>query len=285
MPPQLPDLKAEQVVPLYDALLANADQLLTAASTVLEGGQVGLARSIGTLGLEESAKAIAIFERRVAIAYEPEGSPFVTEPLRKLWRSHPLKLQTVHRFIVDEEYWFDVDPPHHPLLDEPVEEWMATIDRWAAEDNLAKQSGFYVDVSGNGELLTPVTETDAAAVGRVLDQVHQIGWQLRLGEHIEAKSQAREADGVPPATDEEINQMRKLYASARLDVGMVERLIESAREGTPGRPLNNDEYRLHLPERGSNPFANLKKPGYEAETRELLRLAAEFDRDDAEPEQ
>ena len=42
-----------------------------------------------------------------------------------------------------------------------------------------------------------------------------------------------------------------------------------------GPPLNNDAYRLRLPEPGSNPFANLGKPGYEAETRELLRLAEE----------
>ena len=37
--------------------------------------------------------------------------------------------------------------------------------------------------------------------------------------------------------------------------------------------MNNDAYRLHLPEPGSDPFENLGRRGYEAQTRELIRLA------------
>lgn len=80
-----------------DALLANADRLLQGAATLLESGQIGLARSIGILGAEESGKAIAIFRRRVEMATEPEGAPFVTAELRALWRSHNLKLEEVHK--------------------------------------------------------------------------------------------------------------------------------------------------------------------------------------------
>lgn len=66
---------AEAPEPLADpggrvagALLANADRLLTHALGVLELGDVGLARSLAILGMEDSAKAIAIHERRVVIA-------------------------------------------------------------------------------------------------------------------------------------------------------------------------------------------------------------------------
>ncbi|WP_146603912.1 hypothetical protein [Micromonospora deserti] len=57
-----------------------------------------------------------------------------------------------------------------------------------------------------------------------------------------------------------------------------EEFYDSMRQGREGRKLNNDGYRLHLPEPGSNPFQNLGKRGYEAEARELMRLAEESDR-------
>ena len=72
----LPPLSPSQVVQLQDALLANADRLLVSALTILDSAQVALARSLAILGMEESGKAIALHERRVAIAYEPEGTPF-----------------------------------------------------------------------------------------------------------------------------------------------------------------------------------------------------------------
>src|SRR4051794_33214527 len=69
---KLPDLSPAQVVRLQDALLANADALLTSALAVLDLGHFALARSLAILGLEESGKAIAIHDRRVEMAYEPE---------------------------------------------------------------------------------------------------------------------------------------------------------------------------------------------------------------------
>lgn len=73
---KLPDLTPAQVVALMDALLANADTLLTTALTVLEKGQVPLARSLAILGMEESGKAIAVHERRVEMTAAPDGEPF-----------------------------------------------------------------------------------------------------------------------------------------------------------------------------------------------------------------
>src|SRR5690625_5525941 len=67
------DLTPGQVVALQDALLSNADRLLQAAVAMLEGDSAPLARSLAILGMEESGKAIALHERRVRMAYAPEG--------------------------------------------------------------------------------------------------------------------------------------------------------------------------------------------------------------------
>lgn len=49
--PKLPNLSPTQVVELQDALLANADRLLTSALAVLDLGNVGLARSLAILAM------------------------------------------------------------------------------------------------------------------------------------------------------------------------------------------------------------------------------------------
>src|SRR5947199_6223267 len=85
---RLPDLTPQQVVRLQDALLANADTLLSSAVALLEIGHVALARSLAILGLEESGKAIAVHERRVAMGYAADGETFRCEELDHLWGSH-----------------------------------------------------------------------------------------------------------------------------------------------------------------------------------------------------
>jgi hypothetical protein len=70
--------------------------------------------------------------------------------------------------------------------------------------------------------------------------------------------------------------MRELYSDlpgAEPD----ESVFDSMRQGQAGTPLKNDAYRLHLPGADVNSFKNFGKPGYEAETRELLQLAEELD--------
>ena len=107
---ELPDLTPTQVVELVDALLANADTLLTTALTVLEQGQVPLARSLAILGMEESGKAIAVHERRVQMTKVPDGEPFRCEALDRLWGSHHRKLEKVHDFLVEELDRFGTEP-------------------------------------------------------------------------------------------------------------------------------------------------------------------------------
>lgn len=275
MPRKLPDLSPDQVVAVQDALLANADRLLTSALAVLKLDNVGLARSLAILGMEESGKAIAIHERRVQMAYAPEGEPFVTDQLSELWASHQRKLELVYSFLVHERYWFGTGPS------DPEENraYLGTVKRWTYRHDNLKKRGFYVELDKVGNALTPAGVPDEESLADVIDHVHRIGWQLRLGEHIEAKGQAEEERGHPPATEEDMAWMRK--ALSRMpgpDPDFVERLIDGMGEGTEGRKLNNDAYRLKLPDPGSEPFANVGKPGYEAETRELLRLRDELDR-------
>jgi hypothetical protein len=109
-------------------------------------------------------------------------------------------------------------------------------------------------------------------VAEVIARVHQIGWQLRLGEHIEATGEAERERGVPPSTEAELEDTRAMFSDA-LEPEAMDDLFSSLRDDTPGTHYNNAPYRLRLPEPGSDPFANVSKPGYEAETRELVRLA------------
>lgn len=269
---QLPDLAPRQVIELQDALLANADKLLEAALAVLELGNVGLTRSLAILGMEESGKAIAIHQRRVAIAFAPEGESFVNDALSDLWADHQSKLQLVHQFLVDEQYGFGAEPPDRG----GNQAYLGTIKRWVRRHDNLKKRGFYVELDRAGDALTPDGVADEESLADVIRHVHQIGWQLRLGEHIEAKRQQSSAGDVRPASEEQVETMRELLSDA-LEAGDVEGILDGMRLGTTGRPLNNDAYRLKLAGPGSSPFANLGKPGYEAETRELLRLAEDLD--------
>jgi AbiV family abortive infection protein len=270
---QLPDLTGPQVVELQDALLSNADRLLTAALTVLQGDNIALSRSLVILALEESGKAIALHQRRVQIAYAPEGERFVNDSLNELWANHKKKLELVHQFLVDEQYWFAVEPPDP----DATAAYLGAVKRWAERHDKLKQRGFYVDVSKSGQTMTPAEIKDEPSLRDVIEHVHQIGWQLRLGEHIEAKSQVEWAAAISPVSEAEIEQGRQLYADAGIDRETIDDLLAAQLEGRPGRVLNNDAYRLHLPGPDSAPFAHLGKPGYEAESRELLRLARESD--------
>ncbi|TQO19241.1 AbiV family abortive infection protein [Rhodoglobus vestalii] len=260
------DLSPAQVIAVQDALLSNADRLLQAALAMLERENVPLARSLAILGMEESGKAIALHERRVQIAHAPEGAAFVDQRLQDLWGQHGRKLEVVHEFLVTEEYWFDVEPAN-PEENARV---LGTIEAWKRDHNLIKQRGFYVDVTADGDPVTPQEVADADAVRDVISHVHQIGWQLRSGEHIEGKRQLQHEQDVPPATEEEIEGVRRTMRS--VDPEVVEGFVGSMREGTKGEKLNNRAHAFVLP---ASPFNTVGQPGYEAQDRELWALAQE----------
>ena len=267
---KLPDLSPKQVIRLQDALLSNADALLTSALTIFDLGHETLARSLAVLGLEESGKAIALHNRRVAIVRLPEGEPFRCEHLDKLWGDHLLKLDEVYRFLVDEPYWFGTGAPN-PEENERV---LGTLRRWRNHDNL-KQRGFYVDVDKVGDPLTPAQVSDESSFRELVSRVHQIGWQLRLGEHIEGKQQDEQEEGLP-AWDPDAPEHDYLGTELRA-------LLGPATPAQPGTPLKNAAYRFNAGPPDPNPFSNLGKPGYEAQTRELRALAREIGPSREEP--
>ncbi|KQU45806.1 hypothetical protein ASG84_10885 [Rhodococcus sp. Leaf278] len=273
------NLTSDQVVALQDALLANADRLLQAAIALLDRGDVSLARSLAILGVEESGKAIALHERRVQIVHSAEGEPFVDQRLRDLWGLHKLKLELVHDFLVREDYWFGAEPSDP----ERNAEVLGTIEDWKRNQNQLKQRGFYVDVSPYGDPISPQEAADAGAVRAVVGHVHQIGWQLRLGEHIEGKRQRDQQEDVYPASEDEIEQTRRLMRD--VDPSIVEQVVESMSVGAKGVDLRNASYAFVLP---ANPFDNVGRPGYEAQDRELWALAQDIeessDADDANDE-
>lgn len=267
------NLSPAQVITLQDALLENADRLLRAAITMLDNDEVALARALGILGMEESGKAIALRERRVGMAHAPQGEAFVDKTLRELWGNHGRKLSAVYDFLVAEQYWFGVEPSD-PIENELV---LGTIDSWRRDHNTFKQGGFYVDVSPEGDPITPGSAADPDAVRDAIGHIHQVGWQLRLGEHIEGKRRLQHEEDVPPASEDEIKRMRRALRGA--DPQTVTHILESMRQGRRGGRMNNAEYAFVLPE---NPFENLGKPGYEAEERELALLMDRLNREDAE---
>lgn len=280
---KLPDLTPKRVVQLQDALLANADALLTSALAVLGLGHIALARSLAILGLEESGKAIAIHERRVAMTSAPEGEPFRCAWLDELWASHQRKLEKVHGFLVEEPFWFGTEPAD-PAVNAAT---LGTIKAWSRRHDRSKQRGLYVDLGKTGIVMAPPYVADEEALRGVIAHVHQIGWQLRLGEHIEGKRQDEQEAGLAPSTDEEVDWMRSRHWD---DVPpyvrqVLDGMVASIKAGIPGEPLKNAAYRFNPPDADRNPFRNLGMPGYEAETRELLWLEADLDRRDAERDQ
>lgn len=254
---------------LQSALLSNADSLLQSALTLLDLGRVALARSLAILGLEESGKAIAVHERRVAMPHLPEGSSFRCDSLDELWSSHQRKLEAVYSFLHEEKYWFGT---HEPDL-EGNAALLGSIRKWADRHSRHKERGFYVEIGSQGHIKAPTDASEEASLKKVIERVHQIGWQLRLGEHIEGKIQDQDAAGIAPLPGDSLTWLE----NADLAHDVKRDLLESLRAGVSGRPLSNAAYRFNPPGADRSPFRTVGKPGYEAEDRELLALQQRMD--------
>jgi hypothetical protein len=111
-----------------------------------------------------------------------------------------------------------------------------------------KLRGFYLEVSKTGQVLAPTDFSNEETLRDVISHVHQIGWQLRLGEHIEGRRQDEQAAGHPPVTDDADTGLLDRTAD-RADDPEVARILrevrEPMREGIPGIPLNNSAYRFN----------------------------------------
>jgi hypothetical protein len=171
----------------------------------------------------------------------------------------------------EEPYWFDVEPP------DPQQNagYLGTIKSWARQRDRWKLRGLYVDLDKSGNVRAPTDITDEATLREVIAHVHQIGWQLRLGEHIEGKRQDELDAGSPPLAEEDLSWFDTCDDSCGDVADILKELRRSMREGIPGQPLPNAAYRFNPPGADRSPFRNIGKPGYEAETREIILLADE----------
>ncbi|NHC24123.1 AbiV family abortive infection protein [Nocardioides sp. IC4_145] len=182
------------------------------------------------LGLEESGKAIAVHEGRVQMTSTPEGEPFRCSWLDELWASHQQKLEKVHGFLLMEPYWFGQPPDY----DENAT-FLGTIRAWARGHDRSKQRGFYVDLGKTGAIMAPPDVADEGALRDVIGHVHQIGWQLRLGEHIEGKRQDEQEQGHPPMDPKTLDWLEGSDGrdSSPYLRRIAKRMRESLSEGVP----------------------------------------------------
>lgn len=184
MPRELNFLQIEE---LYNELLANSFELASESMYLLSVGGVGRAHALAVLSLEEAGKAIMIHEAKVRSFERRLPNPVLSPAFWKDWGSHRAKLRHVRDFIVKEQYWFDTQPPPvNDLLLGEIDEYAEHLDVWAKAGDSNKLRGLYVDVDhGTGAVVAPRTNHDSSAVVELLELAHQIGWQLRLGDHIE----------------------------------------------------------------------------------------------------
>ncbi|PKW25401.1 AbiV family abortive infection protein [Phycicoccus duodecadis] len=192
-----------------------------------------------------------------------DGATFRCEWLDEVWSSHQRKLEIVHQFLEYEDYWFGTGPP------EPGENAavLGTLRRWTRKHDDLKKAGLYVELSRTGEALAPARFTESERLLEVLNRVHQIGWQLRLGEHIEGQEQDRRAEGIPASTPEDVDEWFPSDGTAGR-----EEIRAFSLQGVPGEVLPNTAYRFNPPGGDRKPFDTFGKPGYEAQTRELIAL-------------
>ena len=192
-------LKFLQVEDLYDATLSNAFMLCKDSNVLVENGSVGRARALAVLALEECGKAIMIHEAKVASFALELPDPVLDASFWREWRTHLPKLRHVREFLIKNEYWFDVRPPEpNDFVLGSVDAYLAELDRFAAEGDTSKMKGLYVDVDpATGKVVTPADEASAEDVFELLRMAHQIGWQLRLGDHIEFVASQRHTGRRP----------------------------------------------------------------------------------------
>ncbi|GLK17191.1 AbiV family abortive infection protein [Herbiconiux flava] len=191
-------LTFEQVESLYDALLSNAWRLAREAEALAAVGAGGRARALAIVALEESGKAIMIHKAKIVSHTAGHRDPELDDQFWRDWRNHQPKLREVRAFILNHDYWFDVEPPEpNDLLLGSVEDYLADLDAFAEKQSANRMSGLYVDIDkGTGRTRKPYDETgdDVAELVAIVDQ---IGWQLRLGDHIKFIGEQPDRSAIP----------------------------------------------------------------------------------------
>lgn len=263
-----PSLTDEQAEALYDSVLHNADVLCRSANALLDIDSIAAARSLVVLALEESGKAILLHQARSAAWHSGSPAPDLDQRFWKRWGDHLKKLETARNFLVQEDYWFDSEPPPtHELLLGPIEDYIRSLQQWAKQGNVDKQRGLYVDLNQKGEIEEP-DYADAEAVRSLMALVDQIGWQVRLGDHIQRKqgellnSAKFKADQA--AFDAEVEEAGGFDSWS-------EKMEEGGWDGYFERAIEKAEVVVDSPEpRGRSDIERLNDRGWEAYRRAVL---------------
>lgn len=183
----------------------------------------------------------------------PEGEPFRCDRLDDLSASH----QKLER--PTPSWWTSPTRSTRSPLTENAG-YLGAIEAWSRRHNRLKMWGFYADLIKTGAVMAPTDAADEESLRDAIAHVHQIGWQLRLGEHIEGKMQDEQEAGVPWVTEEDVAWMKgSHWAESPPEVRqIITDLVESIREGTPGQPLRNAVYSFDPPgaDRSAGPWAS-----------------------------
>ncbi|MDP1571939.1 MAG: AbiV family abortive infection protein [Vicinamibacterales bacterium] len=178
-------LTLPQLYDVHDAILGNARSLIADAELLESKGRFARAFSLAVLACEELAKSMFVNQACVAVALGRD----VDWTTLGLWlRQHGRKLAVMRLLDVLSS----PDDARSTLFLEKVES--ETLIAHPSEINIAKQDGFYVDISDDGTAIVPaevVADGDARAAielaGRGLalfeEATHETRHLLRKPQH------------------------------------------------------------------------------------------------------
>ncbi|MDQ1013537.1 AbiV family abortive infection protein [Streptomyces afghaniensis] len=193
------EMNPMQAREFWKALVDNASSLIADAHTLLATGSYGRARSLTVLAQEELGKALWIYDVFQTAWSQGDDSPQVVDALARHGRSHTKKyLEAV--VFGDElaEFWGDYTTLRnmgsgYEAWEKAHKERQAEAEVAAAEANLAKQRGFYVDRDANGAVTSP-TALPAGTTADDLQTAARVIEMLLISDHTRMKSAATPYD-------------------------------------------------------------------------------------------
>lgn len=179
----------------WKALMDNASSLIADAHVLLAAESYGRARSLTVLAQEELGKALWVYETFEQAWSQGDETPRVVEALAQHGRSHTRKY--LEAFVFGNElagFWGDYGSlPGYQAEDGSWEDadqrCQERAEAAAAEANLAKQRGFYVDRASAGVVSSP-TEIEAGTTAADLQTAAQVVEMLLIQDHSRMKHEA-----------------------------------------------------------------------------------------------
>ena len=179
---------------LWKALVDNASRLIDDARLLLANGSPGRARSLTVLAQEELGKALWIYDAFSLSWSRGDDAERTVDMLRSHSRDHVRKYMEAVVFGGQlDEFWGGYGRVPQPAAGETlgdfIERRRAKAEAAAKAANLAKQSGFYVDISADGATHTP-DRCDVGDVAGDLTHAAQVVEMLLISDHTRMKHDA-----------------------------------------------------------------------------------------------